>query len=231
MPGAPKAARVVAYDKTTGEPRWHALSDTASYTIADGGDARRAAQLLVVTATRAVGLDSADGTLLWEHQWATDMGINAAQPIVIDDHRFMLSAGYGHGAMLVEVERDGDGLASAQGVGDQPPQEQAELVGLPRRSSLRSRRRHPRVPRRRDRRAALERREVRPRPATARAGPVDRADRARRAGAGRGQRPRRSSSARASPRSTAAPGTTRRSPPASSWSATAARWRPIGSPP
>jgi outer membrane protein assembly factor BamB len=69
-------------------------------------------QILVVTATRAVGLDPGDGTMLWEHPWATDMGINAAQPIVVGENRFMLSAGYGHGAVMVEIEYSGDRLAA-----------------------------------------------------------------------------------------------------------------------
>ena len=110
MPGAAKDRCVVAYDKKTGEPRWHALPDTASYASPVAATLAGRLTVLVVTASRAVGLDPRSGALLWEQEWATDMGINAAQPVVIDDHRFMVSAGYGHGAMLVAIEPDGDGL-------------------------------------------------------------------------------------------------------------------------
>jgi outer membrane protein assembly factor BamB len=112
VPGGADGRSVVAYDKVDGEPRWHALSDSASYTTPIAVTLAGRPQLLVVSATRVVGLDPADGALLWEHPWPTDMGINVAQPIVVDDHRFMLSAGYGHGAMLVEVARDGDTFAA-----------------------------------------------------------------------------------------------------------------------
>jgi outer membrane protein assembly factor BamB len=112
VPGGAEGRAVVAYDKATGEPRWRALSDAASYTTPIAVALAARPQLLIVTATRAVGLDAADGSLLWEHPWVTDMGINVAQPIVVGENRFMLSAGYGHGAMMVEVQYRGDRLVT-----------------------------------------------------------------------------------------------------------------------
>ncbi|HUF84673.1 MAG TPA: PQQ-binding-like beta-propeller repeat protein, partial [Acidimicrobiia bacterium] len=111
VPGGPDGRAVVAYDKVTGEPRWSALSDRAAYTTPMPATLGGRPQLLVVTATRAVGLDPIDGTELWAHPWATDMGINVAQPILVGESSFILSAGYGHGAELVEVTRDGDAFA------------------------------------------------------------------------------------------------------------------------
>ena len=115
VPGGGEGRAVVAYDKRTGEPRWSALSDRASYTTPMLVTLAGRRQLLVVTATRAVGLEPADGQLLWEHPWATDMGVNAAQPVVAGPDRFILSAGYGHGAALVEVAED-DGKLTARAV-------------------------------------------------------------------------------------------------------------------
>jgi len=112
MPGGPEGRAVVAYDKLTGEPRWSALSDAVAYTTPMLLTLAGREQLLVVTATRAVGLDPLDGGLLWEHPWATDMGVNAAQPIVVGTDRFILSAGYGHGAALVEVAAAGDAFTT-----------------------------------------------------------------------------------------------------------------------
>jgi outer membrane protein assembly factor BamB len=112
VPGGGDGHSVVAYDKTTGEPRWHALSDTAAYVTPMAVDLAGRPQILVVTATRAVGLDPSDGALLWEHPWSTNMGINAAQPVVVGEDRFMLSSGYGHGATMVAIERDGDRFAA-----------------------------------------------------------------------------------------------------------------------
>jgi outer membrane protein assembly factor BamB len=65
-------------------------------------------QLLVVSARRMIGLSIDDGGLLWEYPWVTDYGINASQPIPVGDNRLFISSGYGHGAALVELSRDGD---------------------------------------------------------------------------------------------------------------------------
>ena len=65
-------------------------------------------QLLVVTATRVVGLTPDKGTLLWHYPWSTFNGINVAQPIVFTRSgadRIFVSASYGHGAAVFEVTR------------------------------------------------------------------------------------------------------------------------------
>jgi outer membrane protein assembly factor BamB len=60
-------------------------------------------QVLVVTASRIVGLAPEDGSLLWETPWQNSASINVAQPILVNQNRFFISAGYGKGAALVEV--------------------------------------------------------------------------------------------------------------------------------
>jgi outer membrane protein assembly factor BamB len=111
LPGGAGGRSVVAYDPATGARIWGALDDKTSYTspmVVTLGGKR---QLLVVTATRAAGLSIDAGKLLWEYPWSTDYDINAAQPIVVAANRFFISAGYGHGAALVELTpRGGDGF-------------------------------------------------------------------------------------------------------------------------
>ena len=53
-----------------------------------------------------MGLSVEDGSLLWAYPWVTEYDINATQPIVVSDNRIFLSAGYGHGAAVVELARD-----------------------------------------------------------------------------------------------------------------------------
>jgi outer membrane protein assembly factor BamB len=65
-------------------------------------------QIVSVSATRAVGLDPAAGALLWEYPWPTGQGINVAQPVLLGNDRVFLSASYGQGAGVFQVERDGD---------------------------------------------------------------------------------------------------------------------------
>ena len=99
---------VVAYDLAAGTPRWHALDDPTAYVSPMLVTLAGTRQLLVVSAVRAVGLAPEDGRLLWEYPWPTDMGINAAQPLLLGGDRVFLSAGYGQGAAVFEVVRSGD---------------------------------------------------------------------------------------------------------------------------
>jgi outer membrane protein assembly factor BamB len=106
LPGGPGGKSVVAYDKLTGEPLWHALDDKQAYTSPMLVTLAGQKQILVVTAHRAVGL-TVDGKLLWEYPWTTSYDINAAQPVIVGPDRFILSAGYGHGAALLQVKKEG----------------------------------------------------------------------------------------------------------------------------
>jgi outer membrane protein assembly factor BamB len=107
LPGGSNGSSVAAYDKRTGAPRWKSLDDPQAYTSPMLVTLAGERQILVVSARRAMGLDPEDGSLLWDHPWVTNQGINVAQPLVVGENRVFLSAGYGHGAAVVEVERDG----------------------------------------------------------------------------------------------------------------------------
>jgi outer membrane protein assembly factor BamB len=108
LPGGRGGRSVVAYHKTTGEPMWRALDDRQAYVspmLVTLGGVR---QVLIVSATRAVGLEPASGSLLWEYPWPTGQGINVAQPVLLGGDRVFLSASYGQGAAVFELRRDGD---------------------------------------------------------------------------------------------------------------------------
>jgi len=70
-------------------------------------------QLLVVSARRAMGLSVEEGKLLWDYPWVTEYGINSAQPVILSENRFFISAGYGHGSAMVEISSNGDGFSAA----------------------------------------------------------------------------------------------------------------------
>jgi outer membrane protein assembly factor BamB len=111
LPGGTRGSSVVAYNKATGDVVWRSLNDEAGYTspmVVTLGGVR---QLLIVTASRAVGLTVDGGQLLWEYPWRTFNGINVAQPIVFEHdgtQRIFLSASYGTGAAVFEVAKAGD---------------------------------------------------------------------------------------------------------------------------
>jgi outer membrane protein assembly factor BamB len=108
LPGGPGGKSVVAYHKDTGARVWSVLDDTQAYTAPMVATLAGRRQLIVVTAERAVGLTVEDGRLLWERDWVTEYGVNASQPIVIGDNRLFLSAGYGHGAAVIELTPAGE---------------------------------------------------------------------------------------------------------------------------
>jgi outer membrane protein assembly factor BamB len=112
LPGGPNGRSVVAYHKLTGEPVWASLDDRQAYTSPMLVTLAGVRQIVVVSATRAFGLTTDEGRLLWEYPWATDMGINAAQPVLLGDDRVFLSASYGQGAAVFQVTRTGEAFAA-----------------------------------------------------------------------------------------------------------------------
>ncbi len=113
LPGGPSGKSVAAYHKLTGQPIWKVLDDKQAYTSPMLVTLAGKRQILVVSARRALGLDVEDGSLLWDYPWVTSHDVNSAQPIVLGENRFFISAGYGHGAAVVEVSRTDTGFAAS----------------------------------------------------------------------------------------------------------------------
>jgi outer membrane protein assembly factor BamB len=108
LPGGAAGKSVVAYDKLTGAMVWASQNDRQSYTSPMLVTLAGKRQILVVSATRVMGMTPEDGALLWEYPWQTQFDINSAQPLLLGENRFLISAGYDHGAAVVEVgETDG----------------------------------------------------------------------------------------------------------------------------
>jgi outer membrane protein assembly factor BamB len=103
QPGGAGGKSIVAYNKNTGARVWGALNDKAGYASPMLVQLAGRRQLVTVTAIRMVGLDPANGKLLWEYPWTTEYDINSAQPIIVGPAQVVVSSGYGHGAALVDV--------------------------------------------------------------------------------------------------------------------------------
>jgi len=113
QPGGPAGRSVVAYDKRTGARLWNSLDDKAGYTSAVLATLDGRPQVLTMTATRAVGLSLADGSLLWEFPWVTQYGVNAVEPIVVGPNRVFIASGYGKGSAVLQVVAQGDRLQAS----------------------------------------------------------------------------------------------------------------------
>ena len=114
LPGGTNDNSIVAYDKLTGEVLWKSLSDAQAYTAPMLVTLAGQRQLLIVSAERMMGVSVEDGALLWEYPWVTHMGINASQPLVIDENHVFISAAYGHGSVLVKLTRAGDSFQTEE---------------------------------------------------------------------------------------------------------------------
>lgn len=102
---------LIAYDKVSGSPAWKALEDKAGYSspmLVTLADER---QLLVHSAGHLLGVSPADGKALWRFPWRVEFDNTIAQPIVTGTNRLVLSAGYGTGAVGLELNRTESGFA------------------------------------------------------------------------------------------------------------------------
>ena len=114
LPGGSGGNSVVAYDRTTGRRSWSALDDTQAYSSPMLVTLAGVRQILVFSASRLMGIRPDSGGVIWEYPWKTQYGVNASQPLLLDDHRVMISTGYGSGAAAIELTPDGSGGLSAK---------------------------------------------------------------------------------------------------------------------
>jgi outer membrane protein assembly factor BamB len=101
---------LVAFDADTGDIRWRRgwrQTSYASPVLAEVAGDRTVLQINE-NALSAFAVES--GELLWEHPWPGSSGSNAncSQPVPLGPSRVLLTKGYGAGASLIDVTRDGD---------------------------------------------------------------------------------------------------------------------------
>lgn len=109
QPGGRDDNSLVAFDKRTGRMVWGAGGDPPGYgsPIAITACGRR--QIIGTTGNALIGVDPADGKLLWRYPWGR-FNCNCATPLWTGGRLFISSA-YGAGAALLEIVEQGDGLA------------------------------------------------------------------------------------------------------------------------
>ena len=116
------AGKLAAYDLATGKARWSGPDGGASYSsphlfMIDG-----VAQILLMTARGAASVAPADGTLLWEYPWPSDLSI--VQPAPTSDGDVLISAsGNGEGIGMRRI-------AVAHGPGGWAVEERWSSTGL-----------------------------------------------------------------------------------------------------
>ena len=101
---------MIAFDKSTGAEKWRGGNRMVSYgspTLATI-DGKR--QILLVAEDFAVGHDIQTGEELWSFSRPgnSSADANCSQVTIVDDHRLILSKGYGAGGELIEVNAKDD---------------------------------------------------------------------------------------------------------------------------
>lgn len=108
-------AMIVALDKFTGNEIWRSKvpsgggKDGAAYSsvvVSNGGGVKQYVQLI---GRGVIGVRASDGKFLWEYEQVANKTANIPTPIVSGDYVFA-STGYGAGACLLKLVKDGDGV-------------------------------------------------------------------------------------------------------------------------
>ncbi|MCP5521385.1 MAG: PQQ-like beta-propeller repeat protein [Verrucomicrobiales bacterium] len=108
---ANESGTLLGYDMLTGGLLWKAVPEQQAYVSPMFATLGGRRQLLVVTASHVLGFDPENQSVLWEHPWEVSYGNAICLPVVVDENRFFLGAGYGTGGSLFEVGSGDAGLA------------------------------------------------------------------------------------------------------------------------
>jgi outer membrane protein assembly factor BamB len=93
----------LALDKMTGAVLWHTGTAPGGYAapVAHSFQGRRS--LAIYGPREILGVNLADGQVLWRHPWRTQFDLNIADPVVADGDRLFVSAGYNHGGAMLQL--------------------------------------------------------------------------------------------------------------------------------
>jgi outer membrane protein assembly factor BamB len=102
-----KEKTVMAYDASTGQPRWSAGSGWSYASVQrahlDGVD-----QLLAVTNDGIFAVDPEKGQVLWQHSFPIGSANRAIQPTILNHQELLLGAAFGIGTRRVKITHEKD---------------------------------------------------------------------------------------------------------------------------
>lgn len=104
--GGKKDHSLLAFDKKTGELKWHSHTDSPGYStpLVMNFEGRETA--LFFTASGLVGVATSDGQVLFEYPWQTSYDVNAAMPVFLPPDKVFISSNYDKGAALLRLAAD-----------------------------------------------------------------------------------------------------------------------------
>lgn len=109
--GGESKGGIVAYELASGNEKWRWAGDGTAYASPVLDTAAGAKQIVAETAANIVGINVADGKLLWQVPFAVPRGgYNACTPIV--DGPTIVFSGWGRGTKAVKIEKQDDKLTA-----------------------------------------------------------------------------------------------------------------------
>ena len=91
----------------SGELVWSSTNDVdAGYSSPLLVKTKQTPHVVFLNAKAVNAVDPSNGELIWSERWITRYGINAADPLVLNDHQLLVSSGYGKGTGLIEFDKD-----------------------------------------------------------------------------------------------------------------------------
>ena len=97
---------LVALDRFSGEVVWHHGRSRSGYSSPQLRKLGGIDQILIFNHDSVAGHAAVDGSLLWQTPWSRQRP-NVAQPLLLPGDRVLVSSGYGVGAELYQVSRNG----------------------------------------------------------------------------------------------------------------------------
>ncbi|MBN1596390.1 PQQ-like beta-propeller repeat protein [candidate division FCPU426 bacterium] len=98
---------LLAYDCATGEPRWRGPNGGKSYSSPQLLTIDGVEQVLLMSSAGAVGVNAADGSVLWEYKWPK--GERIVQPALMENGSLLVSSGEGMAIRRVAISLGPDG--------------------------------------------------------------------------------------------------------------------------
>lgn len=96
---------LVAFDKVSGKPRWHALADDASYAAPIVIEQAGRRELICWVGQHVAGLDPVSGKVFWQYPFVpSQMVLSIATPVVEKDRLFV--SGFYDGSLMLKLDAD-----------------------------------------------------------------------------------------------------------------------------
>lgn len=105
---------VAAFDSKSGKLSWSAAEGNAGYSSPIVTTLAGKEQIVALIGQELIGIEPANGDVLWSYEYSTDYDCNTATPVPLGDSKLLISAGENHGATILTIqESDGTYTATA----------------------------------------------------------------------------------------------------------------------